>query len=111
MAASELYDIVRGIWRADLNKVRQVQYVLGVYNNLIVCCFKPDHWKKVGECISAQLPIHVQAADLTGMENRVLFECDNIDTFDENQQYYLHKSIEKLTHIQKSQNPITYIGL
>lgn len=111
MTSSELYDIVRGIWRADLNRVRQVQYVLGVYNNLVVCCFKPDRWKRVNECQPSQLPHHVQNNDLTRMENRILFECDDINAFDENQQYYLHKSIEKLAYIQKAQNPITYIGI
>ena len=111
MSYPELYDIVRGIWRADLNRVRQVQYVLGVYNNLIVCCFKPDRWKKVAECSTDHLPLHIRNTDLMGMENRVLFECDDINTLDKNQQYYLHKSIEKLAYIQKAQNPITYIGI
>lgn len=111
MSPGEIYDIVRGIWRADINRAKQVEYVIGVYNNLIVCCYKPDKWYKVFECSNEKLPRHINGADLTGMENRILFECDNAECIDENQAFYLYKSIEKLEYIQKSQNPITYIGL
>lgn len=111
MSAQNLYDIVRGIWRADINRVREVEYVLGVYNNLIVGCYKPDRWHKVFECNSNKLPKHINGMNLTGMENRILFESDNIDTLDENQLFYLNKSIENMEYIQKSQNPITYIGV
>lgn len=111
MSAEDLYDAVRGIWRADINRAKQVEYVIGVYNNLIVCCYKPDRWYKVFECNSGKLPKHTTDVDLSGMENRILFECDNIVIQDENQLFYLYKSIEKLEYIQKSQNPITYIGV
>ena len=111
MSTQDLYDTVRGIWRADINRAKQVDYVLGVYNNLIVCCYKPDRWYKVFECNSNRLPKHINDADLSGMEDRILFESDDIDTLDENQLFYLHKSIEKLGYVQKSQNPITYIGV
>lgn len=60
---------------------------------------------------SNRLPKHTLGADMTGMENRILFESDNIDTLDKNQLFYLYKSIEKVEYIQKSQNPITYIGV
>ena len=111
MNSQELYDIARGIWRADINRAKQVEYVLGVYNNLIVCCYKPDRWYKVFECSSEKLPKHTYGTDMLRMENRILFECDNLNTSDENQSFYLYKSIEKMEHIQKSQNPITYIGV
>lgn len=111
MNSQNLYDIVRGIWRADINRAKQVEYVLGVYNNVIVCCYKPDRWYKVFECSNEKLPKHIEGMDLSGKENRILFECDNLSIFDENQVFYLYKSIEKLEHIQKSQNPITYIGV
>ena len=44
MSAAELYDVVRGIWRASLNSIkrRKVEYVFGVYNQLIVAVYKPD---------------------------------------------------------------------
>ena len=46
MSATELYDVVRGIWRASLNSIkrRKVEYVFGVYNQLIVAVYKPDEW-------------------------------------------------------------------
>lgn len=111
MASHEIYDIVRGIWNANISRAKQADYVLGVYNNLIICCYKPARWYKVSECAKNILPEHTRNSDLTGMENRILFECDNINVLDENQLFYLNKSIEKLERIQKSQNPITYINL
>ena len=39
-----LYDSVRGIWRASLERVKTVEYVFGVYNSLIVAVYKPTTW-------------------------------------------------------------------
>lgn len=111
MPNSEIYDIVRGIWNANIIRAMQVDYVLGVYNNLIIGCYKPDQWYKVSECSRDKLPKHINNANLTGMKDRILFESNDINSLDENQLFYLNKSIEKLERIQKSQNPITYIGL
>ena len=36
MSSNELYDCVRGIWRASMSNVKTVDYVIGVYNSLIV---------------------------------------------------------------------------
>ena len=41
MTEDALYDSVRGIWKASLNRVRTVQYVFGVYHSLIVAVYKP----------------------------------------------------------------------
>ena len=111
LSNQEIYDIVRGVWRADINRVEQAEYIFGVYNNLIIGCYKPDKWYKVSECNIDKLPGHMKEADLMSVKNRVLFECDDIDTMDENQKFYLNKSLEELVDIQKSQNPITYIGM
>lgn len=111
MSNHEIHDIVRGIWSANIDRAKQADYVLGVYNNLIICCYKPARWYKVSECASNILPEHTRNSDLTGRENRILFECDDINALDENQLFYLNRSIEKIERIQKSQNPISYIGL
>ena len=110
MSATETYDIVRGIWNASIIRASQADYVLGVYNSLIIACYKPNRWYKVSECTVDKLPKHTQDSDLSNMQNRIFFECDNIETLDENQLFYLNKSIENMKHIQKSQNPISYIG-
>ena len=44
MDAKTLYDTVRGVWRASMNRVKQVEYVIGVYNSLIVAVYKPTQW-------------------------------------------------------------------
>lgn len=111
MSVQEIYDIVRGVWRADINRVKEVEYVLGVYNNLIVGCYKPNGWYRVSDCNIDKLPLHMKNKDLTKMKNRVFFECDDINIMDENQSFYLNKSLEKIEYIQKSQNPIIYIGM
>lgn len=110
MSNEEIYDIVRGIWKANIKRVVHADYVLGVYNNLIIGCFKPDSWHKVSDCTTCQLPTHVRDMDLSTKQNRVIFESCNIHILDENQSFYLYKSIEKLEHIQKSQST-SYIGL
>ena len=110
MSATETYDIVRGIWNASIIRASQADYVLGVYNSLIIACYKPNRWYKVSECTVDKLPKHTQDSDLSNMQNRIFFECDNFETLDENQLFYLNKSIENMKHIQKSQNPISYIG-
>ena len=110
MSSHEIYDIVRGVWSANINRAKQADYVLGVYNNLIVGCYKPDFWYKISECPIERLPLHTRNANLSTMQNRIIFECNDISILDENQAFYLYKSIEKIEHIQKSQNPISYIG-
>lgn len=40
----ELYNCVREIWRAALQRVKIVDYVFGVYNSLIVAVYKPTEW-------------------------------------------------------------------
>lgn len=111
MTNREIYDVVRGVWRVNIHRVEEVEYVLGVYANLIVACYKPDRWFKVSERVKDKLPNHIKEQDLKNIQNRVFFECDDIDTFDENQLFYLNKSIEKWDYVQKSQNPIIYIGM
>lgn len=111
MSTKEVYEIVRGVWRANISKAKQVEYVLGVYNNLIVACYKPDRWYSVSDVDIKELPNHVKIDDLKNIQKRILFECDDISALDENQLFYLNKSIEQLGYIQKSQNPIIYINV
>lgn len=44
MEENVLYDSVRGIWRASMDRVKNVEYVFGVYNSLIVAVYKPTSW-------------------------------------------------------------------
>jgi len=111
MTATELYDAVRGIWRASMNtiKSKHIEYVFGVYNQLVVAVYKPDEWHYVYERIDAP---HLDELDAEGFEkakNRVYFTCADYEQMDENQQFYLHKSIADLKVNQSAQNPITYL--
>lgn len=111
MTAKELYDAVRGIWRASMNSIKSkhIEYVFGVYNQLVVAVYKPDEWHYVYERIDAP---HLDELDADGFEkarNRVYFTCADYEQMDENQQFYLHKSIADLKVNQSAQNPITYL--
>ena len=111
MTSKELYDAVRGIWRASMNtiKSKHIEYVFGVYNQLVVAVYKPDEWHYVYERIDAP---HLDELDADGFEkakNRVYFTCDDYEQMDENQQFYLHKSVADLKVNQSAQNPITYL--
>ena len=107
----ELYDAVRGIWRASLNTIRQkhIEYVFGVYNQLIVAVYKPDEWHYVHEQLDAPHLNELDADALEKARNRIYFTCVDYEQMDENQQYYLHKSIADLKVNQSAQNPITYL--
>lgn len=109
ISAGALYNSVRGIWRANINRVKKVEYVLGVYNNLIVACYKPERWYKLDEDNVQKLPESMLPEDWMQLKGRVFFECDYLSEPNDEQKFYLYKSIENLEYIQKSQNPIAYI--
>lgn len=71
MDAKTLYDTVRGVWRASMNRVKQVEYVIGVYNSLIVAVYKPTQWYV---CKEAKNKLPRQDIVLTPKtENRLFF--------------------------------------
>ncbi len=51
MTDSEVYDVVRGCWKGNhpykMERLNKVQYVLGVYNDLIIGVYKPSVWAYV----------------------------------------------------------------
>lgn len=112
MTPKELYDAVRGHWRASLKTIRKknVEYVFGVYNQLVVAVYKPDEWHYVHEGIDVPRIRDYQAESLERRKNRVYFISRNYEELDENQQFYLYKSIADLKVNQSAQNPITYLS-
>jgi hypothetical protein len=112
MSAKDLYDVVRGNWRASLNSIqkRKVEYVFGVYNQLIVAVYKPDEWHYVHEMIDVPRVEELDEETLEWGKNRVHFICKDYESLDNNQEFYLHKSIADLKVNQVSQNPISYLA-
>lgn len=106
MCNKEIYETVRAAWAADIQNAEKTEYVFGVYHNLIVACYKPDRWDVISEKNIERLPMHIREdKDLQTYikKKRVFFESDNIDKLDENQIFYLGKSvenIEKIKHLQ-----------
>lgn len=111
MNPKELYDIVRGNWRASMASIQKknVEYVFGVYNQLIVAVYKPDEWHYVHDYIDVPQIDDLDEETLERGKDRVYFVCRDYESLDENQQFYLHKSIADLKVNQSSQNPITYL--
>lgn len=111
MNPKELYDIVRGNWRASMASIqkRNVEYVFGVYNQLIVAVYKPDEWHYVHDRIDVPQIDDLDEKTLEQGKDRVYFVCRDYEHLDKNQQFYLHKSIADLKVNQSSQNPITYL--
>lgn len=105
-----LYDAVRGVWRASKEKVRTIEYVFGVYNSLIVAVYKPSEWLV---CKEAKDRLPRQDIVLTPKtENRLFFVDERYEQglpLDENEEFYLGKSIAGLKLNQSAQNPITYL--
>lgn len=112
MNPNELYDIVRGNWRASMASIqkRNVEYVFGVYNQLIVAVYKPDEWHYVHDRIDVPQIDDLDEETLERGKDRVYFTCDDYEHLDENQQFYLHKSIADLKLNHSAQNPITYLS-
>ncbi|AYC10259.1 hypothetical protein LS1_00202 [Ligilactobacillus salivarius] len=107
MDKKELYDAVRGIWRVSKEKVKTIEYVFGVYDSLIVAVYKPSKWFV---CKEAKDRLPRQDIVLTPKnENRLFFEDENYETLDENESFYIEKSIARLKLNQSAQNPITYL--
>ena len=106
-----LYDAVRGVWRASKEKVRTVEYVFGVYNSLIVAVYKPSEWFV---CKEEKDRLPRQDIVLTPKtENRVFFVDERYEQgflLDENESFYIGKSIARLKLNQSAQNPITYLN-
>ena len=105
-----LYDAVRGVWRVSKEKVRTVEYVFGVYNSLIVAVYKPSEWFV---CKEAKDRLPRQDIVLTPKtENRLFFVDERYEqgfSLDENESFYIGKSIARLKLNQSAQNPITYL--
>lgn len=107
-----LYDAVRGVWRASMNRVKQVDYVFGVYNSLIVAVYKPTQWYV---CKDAKDRLPRQDIVLTSKtEGRLFFvdeKYEKHEPMDEAERFYLYKSIAGLKLNQSAQNPITYLNM
>ena len=105
-----LYDAVRGVWRVSKEKVRTVEYVFGVYNSLIVAVYKPSEWFV---CKEAKDRLPRQDIVLTPKtENRLFFVDERYEQglpLDENESFYIGKSIAGLKLNQSTQNLITYL--
>ncbi len=105
-----LYDAVRGVWRVSKEKVRTVEYVFDVYNSLIVAVYKPSEWFV---CKEAKDRLPRQDIVLTPKtENRLFFVDERYEQgfpLDENETFYIGKSIARLKLNQSAQNPITYL--
>ena len=110
MDKNTLYDVVRGVWRASKEKVKTIEYVFGVYNSLIVAVYKPSKWFVCKEA-KDRLPRDIVLTQK--IENRLFFIDERYEqglSFDENEEFYIEKSIAGLKLNQSAQNPITYLN-
>ena len=108
---NRLYQKGMDVWRASKEKVKTVEYVFGVYNSLIVAVYKPSEWFV---CKEAKDRLPRQDIVLTPKtENRLFFVDERYEQgfpLDENESFYIGKSIAGLKLNQSAQNPITYLN-
>ena len=110
MNPDALYNSVRGVWRASKERVQQAEYVFGVYKSLVVAVYKPTKWFTCKEAPENLPRPDIELTEKT--ENRVFFEDKSYEQGlppDENQQFYLGKSIANFTMVKSAQNPISYL--
>lgn len=97
MPDDELYDSVRGVWRASMNNAQSATYVFGVYNSLIVAVYKPTRWYKCKEATEKRPREDEILTPQT--ENRIFFVDEGFEKgypHDENEAFYFGKSIAGL---------------
>lgn len=108
---NELYDSVRGLWRASLTRAQSVEYVFGVYNSLVVAVYKPTQWYR---CKDAPQKRPRPDEVLTPQnENRLFFVDEDFERGlpqDKNEAFYCWKSIARFKINQGAQNPVTYLN-
>ena len=109
MTPKEIYDATRGNWVASLNRAKKMDYIFAVYNQLIVGVYKPDEWHLVKELIGVPRPEEFENGMDEKVAKRIYFISHRFDLLDENQKFYLHKSIARLKVSPTAQNPITYL--
>ena len=110
MPKDELYDVVRGVWRADIENARKVEYVFGVYNSLIVAVYKPTKWYRCNEVMPEQLPKQNRELE-ERLKMRIFFVDEDYENGvepDENQKFYIDKSLAEIGIIKSTQNSISY---
>ena len=99
----------RGVRRASKEEVRTVEYTFGVYKSLIVAVYKPSEWFV---CKEAKDRLPRQDIVLTPKpENRLFFVDERYEQgfpLDDNESFYIGKSIARLKLNQSAQNSITY---
>ncbi len=111
MTSEELYDAVRGVWRAKMSRAREVEYVFGIYNGRIVAVYTPTKWY-----VSKEAPEEFARLrqELTPkLADRLFFVDMSFEQGlppDENQKFYLGKTIHNLNINIKSQNPVSYLS-
>lgn len=111
MTPEELYDAVRGVWRASMSRAREVKYVFGIYNGRIVAVYTPTKWYV---CKEAPQEFAKFREELTSrVANRIFFVDASFEQGlppDENQEFYLGKSVLNLDINIKAQNPVIYLN-
>lgn len=109
ISKEDLYDAVRGVWRASIKRAQTIEYVFGVYHSMIVAIYKPTQWYI---CKNAVDMIPRGEALTPRIENRIFFIDKSYESgapYDANQEFYIGKSIANLEKIAKAQNPVTYL--
>ena len=109
MGPDQLYGVVRGIWKASKEKAQTAEYAFGVYQGQIVAVYKPTEWFVCKEAKDKLPRKDIVLSERN--EDRIFFVDRSYEQGmppDENQKYYLGKSIVKLKSMN-AQNPITYL--
>lgn len=112
MDQKALYDTVRGIWSVSKESVKDVDYVFGVYQSVIIAVYKPTKWFVYGDAKGTKDEIKREDINKKDSknDNKLFFideRCEEGDfnQKDANEQFYIGKYISNL----KGQNPIKYL--
>ncbi len=112
MSDNEIYEIVRGCWKRNtpfkMERLNKVEYVLGVYYDLIIGVYKPSMWAYVKDDPEG---VPLRDKGKAGLDDRVYFRdysFEKNEEMDDRQKYYLYKSLAKIEKAHITQGP-TYL--
>lgn len=107
LSDKDVYEMLRGHWKASLIKAQKVELVFGVYLGIIKAVYIPTQWVKIHRDSDISLVPRGNETNLEKILGRVYFE--GVKASDDILNLYLNKDIFEF--VKSAQNPIKYINV
>jgi hypothetical protein len=103
MAAQELYEVTRGVWKLDIERAQSVQCVFAIFEGIVKEVYLAEAWRP------AQITGYETRAPLLPVDIEGRFEFVGKLAPDDIRKRYIDKSVRDYI-MQGSQNPCRYVN-